>query len=273
MRLLRLLAIAALLLASSAIAGDNGADYDGFVLMGGTRIPVHWADGDSFEFRAGARKGKETRLIGYNTLESYGPVHRWGDWTGRELWGLSKKAGRVAASKEWKCFANGKRDAYDRLLVDCPNLRRTLVRRGLAHLFAYDDPADPKELELQTEARIERAGMWEKGLPEEIITSVHSAGSGSSGRMRIVHVRTGETEMAGHRQELKVCSELCYGDKWTGSCMLFVPYKLRYIAKKPRCIQGEAPTEAEMRSWGEESPDDERGADASRAHEDLASDE
>ena len=123
-----------LILAPLALAGDDDA-YDGYVRLNGTRAAVHWADGDSFEFRSGPRKGNETRLIGFNTLESYGPVHRWGQWTGRELWGLSKKAGRFAASREWECFAKGKRDAYDRLLVDCPELRRYMLRRGLAHLF------------------------------------------------------------------------------------------------------------------------------------------
>ena len=229
-----------LILAPLALAGDDDA-YGGYVRLNGTRAAVYWADGDSFEFRTGPRKGNETRLIGFNTLESYGPVHRWGQWTGSELWGLSKKAGRFAASREWECFTKGKRDAYNRLLVDCPELRRFMLRRGLAHLFAYDDPADPTEIELQKKARIDEIGMWEKGRPEVIVTSVHSAGGGSSGRMRIVHARTGETEMTGHRAELMLCEELCHGDKWTGSCMLFVPYKLRYIDKKPECIRGEPP--------------------------------
>jgi micrococcal nuclease len=233
-----------LMLPAAALAGDDDRDpsYDGWVRLGGSRVAVHWADGDSFEFQTGARKGKETRLIGFNTLESYGPVHRWGEWTGQELWGLAKKAGRVAAKREWECTASGKRDAYNRLLVDCPELRRHLLRRGLAHLFAYDDPADPAEIELQTRARIDQVGMWSKGRPEVIVTAVHSAGGGSSGRMRIVHTRTGETEMVGHRSELAICDELCSGDKWTGSCMLYVPYPLRYDpAKKPECIQGEPP--------------------------------
>ena len=231
-----------LILASTALAGDGGGAFDGHIRLGGNRIAVHWADGDSFEFTQGARKGKETRLIGFNTLESYGPVHRWGDWTGRELWGLSKKAGKFAAKREWDCTTTGKRDAYNRLLVDCPELRRHLVRRGLAHLFAYDDPADPAELELQKTARIDEVGMWAKGRPEVIVTSVHSAGGGSSGSMRIVQARTGETKMVGHRTELSVCDELCHGDKWTGSCMTYVPYKRRYDpAKKPECLAGQPP--------------------------------
>lgn len=235
-----------LILASPALAGDGGLDggtFDGWIRLGGNRLAVNWADGDSFQFRSGPRKGKDTRLIGFNTLESYGPVHRWGDWTGDGLWRLSKRAGRFAAKREWDCTTSGKRDAYDRLLVDCTDLRRHLLRRGLAHVYAYDDPADPVDLELQKKARMDEVGMWAKGRPETILTSVHSAGSGSSGNMRIVHARTGETEMVGHRAELKICDELCHGDKWTGSCMLFVPYKLRYIDKKPGCIAGLPPTD------------------------------
>ena len=33
---------------------------------------MRWSDGDSFKFTAGPHKGKGTRLLGYNTLESYG---------------------------------------------------------------------------------------------------------------------------------------------------------------------------------------------------------
>lgn len=238
----RLLPALLILFALSADAGERyRADFYGTVVINGTEHRVYWDDGDSFSFQDGPRKGKETRLVGFNTLESYGPVHRWGEWTAEELWGVAKLAPKYAASRTWQCKASGKRDAYNRLLVDCPTLRRAMVRNGLAHLFAYDDPATEEDLAAQVSARIDELGMWAKGRPETIITSVHPAGENASGRMRIVHVRSGETEMAGHRKQIDLCSEFCFGDPYTGSCMVYVPYKLRYRDDKPACLQGEPP--------------------------------
>ena len=215
--------------------------YDGGIVLAGAPTAVRWVDGDSFEFLSGPRKGKETRLIGYNTLESYGPAHRWGEWTARELWGLSKLAPKFAAKHEWACSTQGKKDGYGRLLVDCPDLRTQMVKKGYGHVFAYDEPADPALLELQREARLASRGMWAKGLAEEVVTSVHNGTASRSGGMRVVDSRTGETRMVGHEIDLKTCQEICHGDKWRGSCMIFVPYELRYGPKRAECLQGEPP--------------------------------
>jgi micrococcal nuclease len=237
---LLLLIFAALLLATPAFAGDDGA-YDGWITLGGNRVEVHWDDGDSFTFLSGPRKGKPTRLIGFNTLESYGPVHRWGEWTAEEMWAVAKESPRFAASKTWECTTQGKKDAYKRLLVECPQLRVDMVGNGLAHVFAYDEPADPRLLKVQKEARIAERGIWAKGRPEEIVTSIHDK-AGSAGFLRVVSGRTGETEVVGHRVEVSTCEEICHGDKWRGSCMVFVPYKRRYGDRKASCLEGEPPS-------------------------------
>ncbi|MDP6932187.1 MAG: hypothetical protein QGG40_04685, partial [Myxococcota bacterium] len=67
------------------------------LLLDGQQTSVHWDDGDTFKrLTTDGSKGQGARLQGYNTLESYGPVHRWGEWTGQELYALAKDAGRVA---------------------------------------------------------------------------------------------------------------------------------------------------------------------------------
>ena len=241
---LLLLTVLAAPLGSPAHAGDGAHDdaaFDGWITLGGNRVRVHWDDGDSFTFLSGPRKGKPTRLIGFNTLESYGPVHRWGDWTAAELWAVAKEAPRFAASKTWECTTQGRKDSYKRLLVECPQLRVDMVGKGLAHIFAYDEPADPRLLTIQKNARIAERGIWAKGRPEQIVSSVHDNG-GVGASMRIVSGRTGETEMVGNRIEVSMCLEVCHGDQWRGSCMVFVPYKRRYGDHKASCLEGEPPS-------------------------------
>lgn len=235
----RWLLVLALLLPSATLAGDS-SDVDGWVILSGNRVRVHWDDGDSFTFLSGPRKGRETRLIGFNTLESYGPVHRFGEWTTHDLWAVAKEAPRFAASKTWECTTKNKRDAYDRLLVDCPQLRVDMIGNGLGHIFAYDKPADPRLIKVQKEARIAERGMWRKGRPEQIVTSIHDK-AGAAGFLRVVSGRTGDTEVVGHRVDVSMCEEICHGDKWRGSCMVFVPYKRRYGDKKAECLKGAPP--------------------------------
>ena len=93
--------------------------------MAGKPVPVRWGDGDTFTVVEGALKGKAARLVGYNTLESYGPVHRWGSWTGPELMRIAFEARDAAAADTWTCKKQRKKDSYGRLLIDCPDARRT----------------------------------------------------------------------------------------------------------------------------------------------------
>ena len=72
-------------------ASDKGG-VKGEIVLRGKGIPVLWNDGDTFILLAGPFKGKTARLVGYNTLESYGPVHRWGEWTPEALHHLAYSA-------------------------------------------------------------------------------------------------------------------------------------------------------------------------------------
>ena len=56
------------------------------VNLDGIEIEVKWDDGDTFHgVHPDGRKIK-ARLNGYNTLESYGPVHQWGEWIDWSEW-------------------------------------------------------------------------------------------------------------------------------------------------------------------------------------------
>ena len=60
------------------------------VFLNGVPTPVFFNDGDSFRILEGPLKGTKARLAGFNTLESYGPVHQWGGWHAKELYAIAK---------------------------------------------------------------------------------------------------------------------------------------------------------------------------------------
>ena len=49
-----------------------------WVFLDGLKTRVVWNDGDSFRVIRGPHNEMRARMAGYNTLESYGPVHFWG---------------------------------------------------------------------------------------------------------------------------------------------------------------------------------------------------
>jgi endonuclease YncB( thermonuclease family) len=216
----------------------NAAEEDGLrgeILLRGRATSVLWNDGDTFTFMAGRFKGKTARLVGYNTLESYGPVHRWGEWTGPELHHLAYVARDAAAKGRWACTKQPKKDTYGRLLIDCPDARRSLIASGLAHVYAYEGEPDPADMEAQRDARAQRNGMWQKGRPETIVTNV-SADEAGRVFLRIVSTRSGKTERRHQRHDYAACDEICEGPSVSGSCMLFIPYARRY-SQRPACIK------------------------------------
>ena len=223
-----------MLLSSPLLAEEEGG-APGEILLRGKATQVLWHDGDTFSFVAGRLKGKSARLVGYNTLESYGPVHRWGEWTPGELQILASRAKDAAAKGVWSCSTQRKKDTYGRLLVDCPDARRALITAGLAHVFAYEGDPDPEDMAAQRTARVEQTGIWEKGRPEQIVTNVSADESGRV-FLRVVYSRTGATEVRHQRKDYEVCDEICEGPSVSGSCMLFVPHAQRYD-QQPDCIQ------------------------------------
>jgi endonuclease YncB( thermonuclease family) len=201
--------------------------------LDGKLIPVHWDDGDTFST---PDRSIRARLAGYNTLESYGPVHRWGDWTTRELMGLAKAAGTRAASEAWTCTTLEGGGGYGRISVDCPDLRRALLEEGLAHAFSVDGPAAPADVAAQGKGIAAKAGMWAKGVPEGIVTSVHSLDEkdgATSTYDRVCSTKTGAAPKVEHAKIHAACAEVCH----QGSCLVYVPYKQRYGDARAECLR------------------------------------
>ena len=247
-RLFRTLAITACLAAPTSVHAD-GPDDDAptktkqTLVLDGKSERVNWGDGDTFTVMEGARKGFKARLKGYNTLESYGPVHFWGDGHGWDFHRVHKAATEVARGGAWKCQTEEAGGGYGRALVTCPELREKLIAEGLGHVYAYNkEEADPKLLALQHTAQSKRLGMWKHGVPNGIVTSVHSVDEkpGDDDRResktynRVADTRTGETWSVAHEAVFKPCDVFCHA----GSCMVYIPFDARYGDRKARCMKG-----------------------------------
>lgn len=213
------------------------------IRLNGELMSVRWSDGDSFKFKSGPHAGKGVRLQGYNTLETYGPVHRWGDWTAAELYVIAKSGWKLGASESWSCTTTGDQDHYGRLLVDCPDAALKFVSEGHAVVFGMETAPGSDLLEAQVGAMKGGKGIWEKGTPGQVITSLHSADEGDGGKLvynRVVDTRTGMSSEAEHKATYSTCEEVCMGDGEDESCMTYVPFAIRY-RNKPECIDLKGP--------------------------------
>jgi micrococcal nuclease len=196
------------LLTAPALAG--GPHPGGSITLNGEETSVRWSDGDSFHIKSGKYEGKGTRLQGYNTLEVFGPVHRWGDWKPSELYEVAKGSAKIAASKDWVCTTDGKADGYGRLLINCPELTVEMVRQGSAMVYAVEGTEpDAKAMAAQAEAMKEKRGMWKKGVVKGVITSLHSSAEesheGDTAYNRVVDTRTGRALKRAHTTSYKTC--------------------------------------------------------------------
>ena len=209
--------------------------------LDGVLIEVRWNDGDSFLLMGGSHEGSRARVMGYNTLESYGPVHSWGDWSAEELYWQAKQASKYAASRTWHCTADSKRDHYGRLLIRCDDLIEFMVSEGHAHLFEIGRTPNPKHLAAQKAAIASKKGLWRKGVPEGLITSVHSLDERQQDASynRIASPMTGMAQKFSHAHTYKTCEKVCL----QGSCMIYVKFKQRYGDDRPACIRWH-PTDA-----------------------------
>ena len=208
------------------------------ILLGGVKTEVRWSDGDSFKFKEGPYKGSGVRMTGFNTLESYGPVHRWGDWTAAELYGIAKTSRNLAAQQVWECTTDGSKDGYGRVLVSCPVAAQALVAAGHAHVMAIDEEPDEILLRAQRRAQKKKVGIWAKGVPDVIVTSLHSAAEDpdSQAYNRIVDAKTGTSRVREHADTYEVCQEVCEGGSERGACLTYVPFEIRY-RNKPDCLR------------------------------------
>jgi endonuclease YncB( thermonuclease family) len=203
------------------------------VILDGKKLAVYWDDGDTFEFREHGRKTR-ARLRGFNTLESYGPVHSWGQWQGRELYEVAFQATAHAKSETWECTRHHGSGGYGRILVDCPKLRSSLLAKGLAHVFWMNGAAPQEILDFQHQAIKDKAGMWNQGAPNWVLTSIHSATEDNlpNPYNRLVSTQTGEAMASTHSKRYQTCQKVCEQE----SCMLYIPYRMRYGKNRAKCL-------------------------------------
>jgi endonuclease YncB( thermonuclease family) len=184
------------------------------VVLNGKTVPVSFNDGDSFRIHAGTYSGAQARLAGFNTLESHGPVHQWGTWTLKEMYVLAKMAMYEGRRGTWSCTTDGKADTYGRILLNCPDLAKALVRKGLAHAMTVNDaPADAALLKVQHEAQRERRGMWAHGVPPFVLTSLHSVEEDTTGEgtyNRLVSTEDGHSLKWKHSDKYDECAKICF---------------------------------------------------------------
>lgn len=240
--MVRLLVVLALVVSSSALAKHKKHDAQGAIVLNGARVAVHWTDGDSFKVKEGEFKGKGTRLVGYNSLEAYGPVHQWGEWTAQELFEIAEASAGVAAAKEWSCVTDGKEDGYHRLLVDCAELAIEMAKSGYGMAYAVEGTTSrPAVLEAQRDAQKNRRGMWRKGVVKGVLSSLHSLGEDGNPREthaynRVVDTRTGAALKRAHTSTYATCEKVCEQTDGDTSCMIYVPFAIRY-RQQPDCLR------------------------------------
>jgi len=203
----------ALLASVVTVGGPAHAEPATKVFLNGVPAPVFFNDGDSFRVLGGQHEGTKARLAGYNTLESYGPVHQWGGWTYKELYVIAKQATIHARTGVWHCESDLKTDTYGRILWWCPDLAEDLVRRGLAHAMSVSaEPANPTLLAAQQEAIAAKRGIWAHGVPDYVLTSLHSTAEATDGHRtynRLVSSRDGSSIKWRHETDYAECQEAC----------------------------------------------------------------
>jgi endonuclease YncB( thermonuclease family) len=208
-----LLTAAAFVAISGTGATVAHAEPASMVFLNGQPAPVFFNDGDSFRVLSGQFAGLKGRLGGFNTLESHGPVHRWGGWTYKEMYVLAKMATLNARNGVWHCTSDMKTDTYGRTLWDCPDLRLDQVRKGLAHAMSVtEEPADPEVVAAQQEAIAARRGIWAHGVPDYVVTSIHSADEDPTRDWhynRLVSSADGRSLKWKHRDTYEECAEIC----------------------------------------------------------------
>ncbi len=187
------------------------------VYLNGVASAVYFNDGDSFRVISGPLTGNKARLEGFNTLESFGPAHQWGSWNAWELYVNAKMATLNARTGVWHCTSDMDRDGYGRTLWICPDLAVDHIRKGLAHVYSVDDnPGRVEYIRAQRTAIRDRRGMWAHGVPEFIVTSIHSADEDPERDFaynRMISVRDGHSDSMKHTQSYSECQMVCMTEK------------------------------------------------------------
>jgi endonuclease YncB( thermonuclease family) len=210
--MVRWASLAVLLVSNTALAQTEAKTR---VFMNGEAVPVYFNDGDTFRVLEGKYQGMNCRLGGFNTLETFGPVHKWGTWDAKELYVISKMATLNARRGVWHCNTTTfEKDTYGRVLWDCPDLRADQIRRGFAHTVSIDyTPADETLNAIQKDAQENKRGMWAHGVPNYVVSSLHSVDEVGGGRgrtyNRLVSTADGHSAKWQHENEYGECEWVC----------------------------------------------------------------
>lgn len=184
------------------------------VTLNGQIAPVFFNDGDSFRVLSGELKGSKARLAGFNTLESYGAVHSWGNWTKKELYALAKMGTYNAREGTWTCTSDLSTDTYGRYLWVCPDLVVDQIKKGYAHAMSVTaESAGANAVAAQKEAVDNKRGIWAHGVPEYVLTSLHSTEEQSSDRAtynRLVSSVDGHSLKWKHNEKYEECQDVCW---------------------------------------------------------------
>lgn len=185
------------------------------VTINGVQSEVHFNDGDSFKIKQGPFTNTQSRLAGFNTLESFGTFHRFGSWHPRELYFLAKAATKLAQKGSWHCTTDTKRDGYGRMLFECDDLAIAQIENGLAHAMTIDmTPAKPEYLAAQKRAMDAKKGFWAKQIPAYILTSLHSVGETEKNTYnRLLSTEDGHSVKVLHHNMYPECKEVCYTER------------------------------------------------------------
>lgn len=205
--------------------------------LNGTLTTVYFNDGDTFKALDGEFEKSSVRIVGINTLETYGPVHQWANNDPVYLYEVSHLATEVAREGGWHCQTEAGKDTYGRLLATCNDLATALLKAGYAHAYSIDaKPAKRSYQVAQRSAQNKQLGMWQYGVPEYIITSLHSIDEGESKTAynRLISTVDGHTEKWSHRESYGICQSVCVEDGL--SCMIYVPFGQRYGSARPECL-------------------------------------
>jgi len=226
--------------AFSAFASTSNVDVQraaSVILLNGEETSVHFNDGDTFKIIDGDLRQSRVRIVGINALETFGPVHSWLDSSQDYLLTIANLATSMAREGLWHCTTKGKKDTYGRLLAKCDDLAIALISAGAAHAYSMDSkPASRKYLKQQLAAQAAGKGMWKYGIPEYIITSLHSADEGSDRPYnRLISTDDGSSELSYHHDSYDTCEAICLEDD--SSCMVYVPYENRYGRNRPECLR------------------------------------
>ena len=204
------------------------------IILDGKIVASTWLDGDTVRLQLDDTKKVTARLAGFNTLESYAAVHKWGAWTPNQLIDIARQATLRTKSETWHCKTLPGSGGYRRIKIDCPQLRHSLLRSGLAHVFTIGAKVDPTNLQTQNFAKSHGLGMWAKGVPSIIITHVRSKATPSpQERIYDTHVstQTGEVQFRNHTLTYSPCQFVCTAS----SCFQFIPKHSRYHANPKTC--------------------------------------